>query len=619
MFADTNDNGVQDAGEVGLGGVVVVLLRDIDENGTFETTVATVATSGTGTYVFDQLPAGSYQVELTVPGGLTATTPRTVAVTLLDGEVDLSADFGLRSQPTTPGSIGDVVWNDTDGNGARDGGETGQGGVTLTLRSDGDGDGVYERLVATQTSAADGAYEFANLPAGAYLVSVAPPSGRSVTTSSAHAVNLVAGAIIDTADFGLSATANVTGSIGDLVWVDTDGDGIHDGGEAGLAGVTVSLRQDTDGDGIFETAVSSTDTGPDGSYSFAGLPGGSYRAVMTVPSGQFATTSTAIDVQLTAGQQFETADFGLAATTPAPGTIGDRIWLDSDGDGVQDPAEPGVNDVVVTLLRDTDGDGVYETTVATTMTAGDGGYQFSNVVPGSYRTTATPPIGLTVTTPSPVVALGPGATVDTADIGLTVTPPQPYDLVLTKQAGDVGATGDLVTWTIRATNNGPAATPADVRVVDSLPVGLAPVSAQGDGWSCATAGQVVTCDHADPIDPAASSTVEVVTRLTAAAGVEITNTASVSAAGSEITTTNNQASAGIVIATPDPPGAIDPTPPTPSEQTGTTPVDVPAPNGSLASTGGNPNTILQLAIFAVLFGALLLGVKRRATRSSPTG
>ncbi len=619
VFADTNGNGVQDAGEVGLGGVVVVLLRDVDGNGTFETTVATGATSGAGTYLFDQLPAGSYQVELTVPSGLNATTPSSVDVTLLDGEIDLSADFGLRSQPSTPGSIGDVVWNDTDGDGVRDGGETGQGGVTVTLRSDGDGDGVYESLVATQTSAGDGSYEFANLPAGAYLVSVAPPSGRSVTTSVAYAVNLAAGAIVDTADFGLSATTNATGSIGDLVWVDADGDGIHDVGEAGLAGVTVSLRQDTDGDGIFETAVSSTDTGPGGAYTFADLPGGSYRAVVTVPSGQFATTSTAIDIQLTAGQQLDTADFGLAATTPAPGIIGDRVWLDSDGDGVQDPAEPGVNDVVVTLLSDTDGDGDYETTVATTTTAGDGGYQFSNVVPGSYRTTATPPNGLTVTTPSPVVALGPGATIDTADIGLTVTPPQPYDLVLTKQAGDVGVTGDLVTWTIRATNNGPAATPADVRVVDDLPDGLAPVSAQGDGWSCATAGQVVTCDHADPIDPAAGSSIEVVTRITAAAGVEITNTASVSAAGSEITTTNNQASAGVVVATPDPSGQIDPTTPTPSEQIETTPVDVPAPDGSLPSTGGNPNTILQLAIFAVLFGALLLGVKRRATRPAPMG
>ncbi len=630
VFADTNGNGVQDAGEVGLGGVVIELLRDIDADGVFETTVATVATSGTGTYVFDLLPAGSYQVALTVPAGLTATTPGSVDVTLLDGDSNLNADFGLRSQPSAPGSIGDVVWNDTNANGVMDGGESGQADVTVTLRSDGNGDGVFETLVATQTSAGNGAYGFANLPAGTYLVSITPPVGRSVTTVVAHTVNLTAGATVDTADFGLSATVDATGSIGDLVWNDADGDGIRDGGESGLSGVTVTLRQDTNGDGIYETPVASTDTDSNGAYVFSSLPAGSYRAVVAVPSGQFATTSTAIDVQLTAGQQVDAVDFGLAATSPPQGIIGDRIWLDSNGDGLQDPTEPGVNDVTVTLLSDIDGDGDYETTVATTTTAGDGNYQFSNVAPGSYRTTATPPNGLTVTTPSPVVALAPGATIDTADIGLTVTPPQPYDLVLTKRADSSGATGALVTWTLTATNNGPVATPADVRVVDTLPAGLAPVSAQGAGWGCATAGQVVTCDHADPIDPAASSTIEVVTRVTATAGAAIINTASVSAAGREITTTNNQASASIVVPAPADPLATDPQPGSPGATVpadvtqpsadgliDTTPTTVPTVTGPLPSTGGSPNGIIQFATIALALGVLLLIAKRRTNPPTP--
>ena len=32
-----------------------------------------------------------------------------------------------------------------------------------------------------------------------------------------------------------------TGAIGDRVWIDADGDGVQDPGEAGLAGVTVQL------------------------------------------------------------------------------------------------------------------------------------------------------------------------------------------------------------------------------------------------------------------------------------------------------------------------------------------------------------------------------------------
>ena len=629
VFADTNGNGIQDADEVGLGGVAVVLRRDIDGDGAFETTVGTTTTSGTGTYLFDQLPAGSYQVAVTVPSALTATTATSFDITLLDRDSDLSADFGLRSQPSAPGSIGDLVWNDTDANGILDGAETGVGGVTVTLRSDTDGDGVFETLVATQVSASNGAYGFENLPAGSYLVSVTPPDGKSVTTIVAYTVSLTAGATVDTADFGLSEATGATGSIGDLVWNDTNGDGIHDAGEAGLAGVTVNLRQDTDGDGIFETPVASTDTDSNGAYTFADLPAGSYRAVIVGPDGKSATTPSAIDVQLAAGQQFDTADFGFSATTPAPGAIGDRIWLDSNGNGLQDPTEPGINGVVVTLLSDTDGDGDYETTVATATTVGDGNYQFSNVVAGSYRTTATPPAGLTVTTPSPVVSLAPGATVDTADIGLTVTPSQPYDLLLTKRAGGAAVTGGLVTWTITASNIGPVATPTDVRVVDSLPDGLTAVSAQGTGWICATVGRVVTCDHADHIDAGAASSFEVVTRVTAAAGVAITNTASVSATGREITTTNNESSANIVVptqptppvdTTPAPPSSIVPsTPPAVGDQIIITPTTIATPNGNLPTTGGNPNMILQLAGTVLALGAILLVVKRRTNGSSSIG
>ena len=211
VFADTNGNGIQDADEVGLGGVAVVLRRDIDGDGAFETTVGTTTTSGTGTYLFDQLPAGSYQVAVTVPSALTATTATSFDITLLDRDSDLSADFGLRSQPSAPGSIGDLVWNDTDANGILDGAETGVGGVTVTLRSDTDGDGVFETLVATQVSASNGAYGFENLPAGSYLVSVTPPDGKSVTTIVAYTVSLTAGATVDTADFGLSEATGATG------------------------------------------------------------------------------------------------------------------------------------------------------------------------------------------------------------------------------------------------------------------------------------------------------------------------------------------------------------------------------------------------------------------------
>ncbi len=376
VFADTDTDGIQDGDEVGLGGVEVVLRRDVDLDGTFETAVATTRTSGSGTYRFDQLAAGRYRVALSAPDGLSPTTPTTVDIDVDTGDEVLTADFGLRPAMTTPGTIGDTVWNDVDGDGVVDDGEPGISGVPVTLRADTDGDGIFETSISTQISGPDGSYGFANLQPGSYVVSITTPDGRFPTTTTSRAVMLTSGSIVDTADFGLADTPAQGASIGDLVWDDTNADGIADVGELGLPGVTVTLRRDLDGDGIFETTVTSMDTGTDGAYQFADLAPGAYRAVLTLPGGRSASTPTSVDVPLSAGQNVTTADFGLTTAPPATGSIGDRVWLDSNGNGVQDPTEPGTNGITVTLLADPDGDGRYDTTVATTTTAGDGNYVF---------------------------------------------------------------------------------------------------------------------------------------------------------------------------------------------------------------------------------------------------
>ena len=73
--------------------------------------------------------------------------------------------------------------------------------------------------------------------------------------------------------------------------------------------------------------------------------------------------------------------------------IGDRVWLDLDGDGVQDPAEPGIGGVDLALV---DASG---RRVATTTTSNGGTYRFSGLASDRpYR------VVLANTTPS-----GPGA------------------------------------------------------------------------------------------------------------------------------------------------------------------------------------------------------------------
>lgn len=59
-------------------------------------------------------------------------------------------------------------------------------------------------------------------------------------------------------------------------------------------------------------------------------------------------------------------------------SIGDFVWHDQNGNGVQDADEPGVDDVSVTLL---DQDNLF---AASTTTSGGGYYAFSGLAPGMY-------------------------------------------------------------------------------------------------------------------------------------------------------------------------------------------------------------------------------------------
>ena len=74
-------------------------------------------------------------------------------------------------------------------------------------------------------------------------------------------------------------------------------------------------------------------------------------------------------------------------STPEPATIGDRVWLDHNANGVQEEGEPGVAGIGVTLL---DGNGAV---VAVTTTDVDGFYRFEGLTPGDYAVQFMPPAG----------------------------------------------------------------------------------------------------------------------------------------------------------------------------------------------------------------------------------
>jgi hypothetical protein len=116
VWKDCNNNGVQDAGEYGVAGVIVTLLNGAGE------TLATTTTDSGGHYLFDALAAGDYRVQFNAPSGLAftsrdagsndsrdsdanSTTGVTDVLSLAAGQSILTIDAGLVSAPQ--GGCGD--------------------------------------------------------------------------------------------------------------------------------------------------------------------------------------------------------------------------------------------------------------------------------------------------------------------------------------------------------------------------------------------------------------------------------------------------------------------------------------------------------------------------------
>jgi len=182
-----------------------------------------------------------------------------------------------------------------------------------------------------------------------------------------------------------------TGSIGDFVWNDLNGNGVQDAGEPGLPGLTVTLGG---------AASGTTVTDANGGYQFNGLAAGSYTVTVGTPGGYTASPSnqggdpdkdsngSPASVTLATNSSVDNSvDFGFVPIPPPPsGQIGDYVWEDENGNGIQDASEPGLAGLTVTLTGPVN---------AVTTTDGNGGYLFSGLPAGSYTVCVATPFGFT--------------------------------------------------------------------------------------------------------------------------------------------------------------------------------------------------------------------------------
>ena len=430
VWLDDNANGVQEAGERGIGGVTVKLQDaagnpvTVDADGI---AIVNQITNSNGFYQFRNLVPGIYKVmfinpnpakfTLTVPNAGTddaqdsdPTTPglMTQTTTLGSGDNDPTLDAGLYSKA----KVGNFVWEDQDGDGVQDATEPGINNVSVTLTGT---DNLGNPVSLSTTTTGNGMYMFGDLVPGAYKITFGTPAGYTTTDadqgnsdardSDAGPMGMTPVFVVESGDTILTFDAGyyLPAKIGNYTWIDANADGDQDGGESPLPGVVVILTGTTgSGEPVNQTAT----TDANGLYLFDNLQPGTYKLTFQTPIGNYVST-TANDVNATeatdsdadpanggmtinevlvSGESNLTYDAGYYE----PASIGDYVWHDLDGDGIQDPNEPGIADVTVTLTG-TDGQG--NPVTLTTTTAPDGSYNFPNLVPGTYKLTFTTPAG----------------------------------------------------------------------------------------------------------------------------------------------------------------------------------------------------------------------------------
>jgi uncharacterized repeat protein (TIGR01451 family) len=178
----------------------------------------------------------------------------------------------------------------------------------------------------------------------------------------------------------------VTGEIGDFVWKDLNGDGVQDPGEPGIGGVVVRLF-DCEGNFIRELT-----TDMNGYYLFDLLLPGGYQVqfdISSLPPGCAFTLPNQGDddndsdadlsgntdcIDLEAGERNHSIDAGVLPLAK----LGDTVFLDCNGNGVQDPGEEGVAGITVEVYDANDD------LIKITTTNADGQYIVNGLYPGDY-------------------------------------------------------------------------------------------------------------------------------------------------------------------------------------------------------------------------------------------
>ncbi|MBL9113959.1 MAG: DNRLRE domain-containing protein [Verrucomicrobiaceae bacterium] len=356
VYLDTNGDGDQDVGEPDLASLDIEITDAnnavqtvvTDPNGNWSASVPPGASSVNVVNSDPQLPSGVIQTEGNDPTVVTAVAGASTGAGI-DGYF-------------LPGTVNGHLYVDTNGNAQQDPGEPDLANVDVIVT---DANGVIH-IVETD-SAGDWSLD---VPPGMTVANVDeldpqfPASAAQTEGSDPTTVFAVAGVAISAGVDGYVILATVTGHL----YIDVNGNGTQDLGEPNLADVDVIV---TDVNNLQQTIT----TDPSGNWS-VNVPPGTTTAKIVEADPQYPVESTQTEGDDPSGV------IAVAATSVSAGVDGfyfptsvtGHLYLDTNGDGDQDPGEPDIAGVDV-LVTNVNG-------VTSTVTSDSNGIWVASVPPG---------------------------------------------------------------------------------------------------------------------------------------------------------------------------------------------------------------------------------------------
>jgi subtilisin family serine protease len=188
LYDDFDGDGTKDSNE--KTGLVAVFYADLDNDAVRDANEPAVTSKrSSGNFTINLAP-GTYNIRQEVPLKYRQTAPRKYYTVTVTSNNTVS---GLVYADTNMAFASGFVWNDANGNGVKDAGESGLANRRVFI--DANNDGVFQSGEQSSISDSTGYIDFKAIPSGTYVIRLVPQNGWTATNTTVYTLRVKAGNI----------------------------------------------------------------------------------------------------------------------------------------------------------------------------------------------------------------------------------------------------------------------------------------------------------------------------------------------------------------------------------------------------------------------------------------